>query len=85
MAISQLIGKNPFESNEDGKLPQRTLEWSRQVTNLQVLTGSGSPEGVVAAQITTFYMDTSGSAGSILYVKQLADIGGDVTKGWILV
>ncbi len=50
-----------------------------------VITGSGSPEGVVEAIITQQYMDTTGAAGAILYVKRDADIAGDKSQGWILV
>ena len=59
--------------------------WTQQLTrafNDQImLTGSGSPEGVVTASPTRLYMDTSGTAGSILYVKQT----GTADTGWILV
>ena len=49
-----------------------------------VATGSGSPEGVLEALVTKQYMDTAGAAGSITYIKKLADIAGDKTMGWIL-
>ena len=62
-------------ANEKGELDPSTrfFEWQRQVTGLQILTGSGSPEGVVEAPITTLYMNTAGTAGSILYIKRDAD------------
>ncbi len=59
--------------------------WVLNVTNMSVLTGSGSPEGVVSARSTRLYMDTAGSAGSILYIKRDESIAGDRTQGWILV
>ena len=71
--------------DENGNQSQRMLVWTDQVTKLQVLTGSGSPEGVIPAPITKFYMNTVGAAGSILYIKRDADIGGDKKQGWILV
>jgi hypothetical protein len=49
------------------------------------MSGAGSPEGVVQAQPTALYMDTTGSSGSILYIKQLPAIAGDRRAGWILV
>lgn len=55
------------------------------LANLSIITGSGSPEGVIEARATRLYMDTAGSAGSILYIKQVDDIAGDRTEGWILV
>ena len=54
---------------------------TRQVNQNTVLSDSGSPEGVITAEPTTLYMDTAGSAGSILYVKKTG--AGDT--GWILV
>jgi len=56
-------------------------ETTRQVNLSTILSGSGSPEGVLAAEPTQLYMDTSGSAGSILYIKQT----GISDTGWILV
>jgi len=59
--------------------------WITQVTNNDIIIGTGSPEGIVEATVGRQYMDDSGSSGSILYIKKLADIGGDRTQGWILV
>jgi len=59
--------------------------WVLNVTNFSVLTGSGSPEGVVEARPTRLYMDTAGTSGNILYIKRDADISGDRKMGWILV
>lgn len=50
-----------------------------------LLIGTGSPETVVQAQQGRFYMDENGIAGAILYIKQLADIGGDRTQGWVAI
>ena len=82
--ITQLIRSQRFV-DEKGKLPQRQFDVMRGLIQLDPLSGSGSPEGVIEASIKRFYMDTGGSAGSILYIKKLADVGGDRTKGWILV
>ncbi len=63
-------------------------EWARQITeevNLRsVRTGVGSPEGVIKAIATVEYMDTTGAASNIKYIKQVDDIAGDKTLGWIL-
>lgn len=66
-------------------MQRRFKDWAQNVTRLQILIGEGSPEGVVEAIQTQLYMDTSGTAGSILYIKRDADIDGDRTMGWILV
>jgi len=70
--------------------PNRTMSdpfrlWSQQVTAMQMQTGSGSPEGVLSAPVTTLYMNTAGTAGSILYIKRDTDISADPARGWILV
>ncbi len=54
---------------------------TRQVNLSTVLTGTGSPEGVVEESPTKLYMDTAGISGSILYIKQT----GTGDTGWILV
>ncbi|MBK28605.1 MAG: hypothetical protein CMO77_07200 [Verrucomicrobiales bacterium] len=70
----------------DGEKPApEFMSWLQKVTDLQIATGSGSPETVVSAGQGKLYMNTAGTAGSILYVKRDADIGGDAKKGWILV
>jgi hypothetical protein len=84
MNIITPIASQPIVEN-DGTMAEPFRFWAQQVTGLQILTGSGSPEGVVSAPITTLYMNTAGTAGSILYVKRDAAIGTDPTTGWILV
>jgi hypothetical protein len=64
---------------------QRFYKWTQSVTDLQMMSGAGSPETVVEATETSLYMDTAGTAGNILYIKKLSDISGDRTRGWILV
>lgn len=68
-----------------GIMDIRFRTWTDDVTRLQIVTGVGSPEGAVEAIETQQYMDTIGIAGSILYIKRNADIGGDKKLGWILV
>lgn len=70
---------------EDGSLTERALQQNILLVELDILEGSGSPEGVIEAKPRRLYMDTAAAAGSVLYIKQLADIGGDRAQGWILV
>ena len=70
---------------QDLKMTTQFRSWTNLVSNLGIITGTGSPEGVVEASQTQQYMDTTGAAGSILYIKRDTDIGGDATQGWILV
>lgn len=71
--------------DENGDMNDRMLLWTDEVTDLQIIVGTGSPEGVVPARIGMQYMDDAGIAGAILYIKRDGDIGGDASKGWILV
>lgn len=69
----------------DGTMSDIFRRWTFDVSQLTLLTGMGSPEGYFSASQGQEYMDTSGVAGSIKYIKRDADIGGDKTKGWILI
>lgn len=68
-----------------GDLTARSYQLMLLLSQLDPITGTGSPEGVVEARIPRFFVDLSGSAGSVLYVKTQNSISGDRTKGWILV
>ena len=81
--ISQFPIDQLFTAN--GKLTERAWKLLRQLVQLQILSGEGSPENVIEAQAKTLYMDELGTAGNILYIKKLDDISGDRTQGWILV
>ena len=71
--------------DDNRKMQQQFRGWTQEITaainELQALTGTGSPEGVVTANPTRLYMDTSGTAGAILYIKRT----GTDNTGWILV
>ena len=81
--IPQLDPKLPI--TKDNMMLDRFFNWMLNVSNLSMLTGTGSPEGVVSARPERLYMDTAGAAGAILYIKRDADIGGNRSLGWILV
>lgn len=70
---------------DTGKMTQEMQTWTRLVSETSVIQGDGSPEGVITARTGRLYMNTSGTAGSILYIKRDAAIGGDESQGWILV
>jgi hypothetical protein len=70
---------------QDGTPTDSFAYWLTLVTRTDIIVGTGSPEGVVEATIGQEYMDSSGTAGSIKYIKRDADIAGDRTKGWILI
>lgn len=69
----------------DGRMTQVFRSWAQGVSKLEMLSGAGSPEGVVNATQKTLYMDTAGTAGAILYIKRDTSVAGDPTQGWILV
>lgn len=71
--------------DENGLMTIEVANFINIIGNLTIAEGSGSPETVLEATVSKLYMDTSGSAGSILYIKRDADIGGDKSQGWILV
>lgn len=84
MTISSLPRGLPIV-DESGVMTDRFTAYTQSVGRLNILTGAATPEAVIDAPVTTLYMDTAGTAGSILYIKRDADIAGDRTKGWILV
>ena len=71
--------------NDNGEMEQVFRTWTQSITRLDLIIGTGSPEGVVSAIQGREYMDDAGTAGAIMYVKRDAGIGGDDSQGWILV
>jgi len=66
------------------------VDWFRSQWNellrLIPLKGTGSPEGALLALQYREYIDTAATLpGTIKYIKQLPDIAGDKTKGWVLI
>lgn len=70
---------------ETGRINDFFRIWVHQVTERGLLIDTGSPEGVVLSPQGVFYMDETGAAGSILYIKQVAEVLGDRTKGWVAI
>ncbi len=74
---------------EDASMHELFRDWSRfitdEVNNRSLLFGTGSPEGVVEAVKGREYMDESGTASTIKYIKQVDDVAGNNKNGWILV
>lgn len=59
--------------------------WVTRMTGLDLIVGTGSPEGVIPAEVGRDYLDQTGLAGAVKFTKQLADIGGDRTQGWVAI
>lgn len=70
--------------SEAGVMQQVFRTWVNAITRLDLIIGTGSPEGVVSATQGREYMDDAGVAGAIKYIKRDAAIGGDDKQGWIL-
>jgi len=69
----------------DGTMTQVMREVMIELNLLRSLSGAGSPEGKFEGFVNQEYIDTAGTTGNIKYVKRDASIGGDISKGWILV
>jgi hypothetical protein len=70
---------------DEQKPTERFFLWTVAVSRLDIMSGTGSPEGVVPAPQKSLYMDESGTAGAILYIKRVSDVAGNKTQGWVLV
>lgn len=81
---------NPLDANtqivdENGIMTDEFQRWVTSVTNEGLIVGTGSPEGVIEATVGREYLDDTGLAGAVKFIKQLPDIGGDRTQGWVAI
>jgi hypothetical protein len=85
--MTTIIPPDPARAivKKDGLMQEVFRIFVLAVAKLSLLQGSGSPEGVVEAEVGREYMDTAGTASAIKYIKRDDNIGGDKTKGWILI
>lgn len=70
---------------KDGTVEDHYRIFVHEVYLRGLLIGTGSPEGVVEAQQGQEYMDEEGLTGAVKYIKQLSDISGDRTQGWVAI
>lgn len=70
-------GQLRLSGNESGWIRCYNEDATTEKWRLQI--GSGSPEGVVTAQVGSLYLRTNGGAGTTLYVKE----SGTGNTGWI--
>jgi hypothetical protein len=68
-----------------GNMTQTFRTWTSAVTKGLIIIGIGSPEGVLIGDQGQEYMDETGALGSIKYIKQLREIGGDSSLGWVAI
>lgn len=71
--------------DENMSASDQFLFWANKLTVQQTIIGTGSPEGVIEASQGAEYMDDSGTAGAIKYIKRDDNVAGDRTQGWILI
>lgn len=71
--------------DSNGLMTDAFQRWINDVTRLDLMVGVGSPEGNIEAEIGREYLDTTGAAGAVKFIKQLPDIGGDRTQGWVAI
>ena len=70
---------------EDGTMASAFRQFTQEAALSIPITGTGTPEGNIEARQFSLYLDTSGGAGSIQYLKMTAEIGGDRKNGWVAV
>ena len=69
----------------NGNLLINAKTWTQLVSNLSIIEGTGSPEGIESAMRSRQYMDTAGAAGSKMYIKTVdQDAFGNDKNGWEL-
>ena len=86
MPLIPSLDANTAIVNEDGTMTDVFQRWMKQVTDLDLIVGTGSPEGVIEANVGREYLDDTGLAGAVKYIKQEPDDGaGDKTIGWVAV
>ena len=82
-----IIPLNPTQAiiDDSGHMTQQMRDWAQQVSSESLIVGSGTPEGVIAANQGREYMDQDGALGSVKFIKQKAAIGGDSKLGWVVI
>ena len=75
----------PLPSNiemvdNQGKQTIQGRQFLQLLSDRSLISGEGSPEGIVEAAAPAIYIDEIGASGSILYVKQT----GSGNTGWVL-
>lgn len=83
--ITKINTINPIVDPKTGMVNDQFRLFLLQTAERGLLIGTGSPENVVEAQQGAEYMDETGLAGAVKYIKQLADIGGDKSQGWVAI
>lgn len=70
---------------DNGTMAQAFRSWTLQASKSIPLLYAGTPEGSVTAEQYQFLINTTGTTGTLLYIKMQPDIGGDKSQGWVAV
>lgn len=74
------LDQNTPVVDKEGKPLQKLSIFGEECGALEILSGIGSPDGVVKSKMKRLYMDeTTGQ----LYIKRVNDVGGDTSMGWV--
>ena len=63
--MTEIISPDNQLVDDGGISTQRTQIWLDQVTDLQIITGTGTPEGIVSANVSRLYLQTDGTDGAV--------------------
>jgi hypothetical protein len=77
--IAPTYGQNVIINN---KMSTEFRNWVSQVTERQLISDSGAPEGVIDAGQNALYLDQDTNN---VYVKTVNELNNDSTQGWVLV
>ena len=83
--INKIIHTIPIIDIKTGLSVDYFRIFLNQVIERGLIIGTGSPVGAIEAQQGVEYMDEIGAPGAIKYIKQVADVGGDKTLGWVAI
>lgn len=83
--INRPIHTQPIVNPNNGFSTDNFRIILNQIYERGLIIGDGSPDGVIEAQQGAEYMDQGGAAGSVKWIKQVADIGGDKSLGWVAI
>lgn len=82
--ITRIDASTPI-NDQSGYVNEQFRIFLLQVYERGLIIGTGSPEGVVEAEQGQEYMDETGLTGAVKYIKQLANIAGDRSSGWVAI
>lgn len=69
--------------DHSGTMSDAFRTWTQGVDLGTPILYAGNPDGVVEARQYQLCINTTGTTGSLIYVKMLPDVGGDRRQGWV--